>query len=328
MINDRSFLQAIPLSILYSLVVLSLFACTPNDPDYKDRVVLRVNEATLSAEEFSNALASRLKMFNSLSAKDSAVIAHAKSSVVQDFIVSVVTSEWAQKNQIFVRKEAVDAEINKILKGYPDQLSFRKALADEGLSYSKWEDRLRYTLLERLVVEKLREKIQPPTEEQIKNYYSANKELFQVPAAVKLRQLVSDNEERAKMLKKELSSGRQLSELAKKFSISTDASVGGDIGWVEKGAADFFDKVSKLGTGQKSNIIKTSQGYHIFEVLDRRNAKALSLEDVRTKIKTALLAEAEQATYSTWLESQIVQSRVYKDDDFINQIQVQTRSIR
>ena len=113
---------------LCALLFLITAGCTRSAPNYKDRTVVKVNKSALSASEFSELLAMRLKSFNVLSAKDSAVVGQAKASVVQDFIVQVVTDDWAQTRQLFVRKEQLDDAVQKIKKNYPDDLSFRRAL--------------------------------------------------------------------------------------------------------------------------------------------------------------------------------------------------------
>ncbi|MCB0351067.1 MAG: peptidyl-prolyl cis-trans isomerase [Bdellovibrionales bacterium] len=307
---------------------ITITSCTSRNENYTSRVVAKVNNHTLTAEKFAENLGTRLKTFNDLSAKDSAVISQAKSAVIQDFIVRVVTHDWAQANQIFVRKEQIDKEVNTIRKQYPDDIAFRKALADEGLSYSRWEENLTHTLLERLVTDALREKIKKPTEEEMKSYYKENKSLFQQTAAVKLRQIVLENEEAAKKISKEISRGKSISSLAKKFSITAEASLNGDLGWIEKGYLSIFDKAFNMPIGQKSKIEKSSFGYHIFEVVDKRSPKTISFDDARKKIQNILMAEAEQAAYTRWLEEQILKAHVFKDDEFIKSVKVQTRSVR
>lgn len=313
-------------SALFIITLYCLIGCTSQDEELKYRPVVRVNDVSLSAKEFSESLATRLRVFNSLSAKDSAVISQAKNSVIQDFIISVVTQQWAQQKQLFVRKEEIDEEVLKVRKSYPDDFAFRKALADEGLTYEVWESRLKNSLLEKKVAKILAESIADPSQNDLLNYYNANKSKFQRPAALRLRQIVANTEEDAQKIKAELSKQRSFSDLAKKFSSSSDASTSGDLGWVEKGSADFYDSLSKLAVGQKSGVIKTPFGYHIFEVVAKRSASQLSFNDVRANIAKTLLSEKEQSVYSNWLEEQVLKSRVFKDDDFINNIKVQTRS--
>src|SRR6185437_12035048 len=113
----------------------------------------------------------------------------------------------AQKQQIFVRKGTLDKEIAGIEKNYPDHISFRKALADQGLTFSQWSERLESTILEREVMAELRKPIKAPTPEEIRDYYQANKATFLAPPAVHLRQIVVSSENTAELVKKELAHG-------------------------------------------------------------------------------------------------------------------------
>lgn len=290
-----------------------------------NRTVVKVNEKELSAEDFAQDLANRLKGFNSLSAKDVGVINQAKNSVVQDFIVKVLTQEWAQKNEIFVRREQLDAEIQKTRQSYPDDPSFRKAIAEAGMSFEDWEERLKSMLLERMVIEKLRASIAKPTSTDIQNFYNAHKSEFAQPARSRMRQIVTMTEESAKKIQEELRKGRKFPELAQKFSVGPEAAQGGDLGWIEKGTLDVFDQALKLGAGQRSNIMKSSFGFHLIEVTAKQPAKTLTLQEVENQVSRTILREREQALYSKWLEEQVLKAKVFKDEEFLKQMRVQTR---
>lgn len=305
-------------------VALFIAGCTPSR-EYLHRVVVQVNDKKLTAEEFSEALANHLKSFNALSAKDSAVVVAAKNMVVENFIVRVLTEEWAQKNQIFVRKEDLDAEIARVRSSYPDDISFRKALSNEGMTYEQWEERVKQTTLEKLVVKSLQKNVTPPTDKEVADYYAANKSEFYEKPQVKLRQIVLATEENAKKIQEELRRGRKFEDLAKKFSITPEGANGGVIGWIDYGSMNIFDTTMRLGVGQRTPIVKSPFGYHIMEVLGKRPARTLTLQEVEKQIRRSILEAREQAYYAKWLEEQVLKARVYKDEEYLKQIQVQTR---
>lgn len=310
------------------VALLFLTSCEPKISAIQKRPVARVDNLTLTADEFSERLAQRLKVFNDLSAKDSVIISQAKGAVVQDFIVDAVTSIWAKDNQIFVRKEQVDEEVLRIRKSYPDDISFRKSLADEGLIYDQWLEKIKTILLSKLVIAELKKKIPSPTTDQLKSVYNESKKEFEIPAAVRLRQVVLDTDINAMKIKKELARGRSLAELAKKFSLAPEGQNGGDTGWIEKGTLEVFDSAFKLGVGARSGILKSPYGFHIYEVLQKRNAKTLSFEEAKSKIVDKWNSMNEQELYSRWLEEQVLRAKVFKDDELISKIEVQTRSLR
>lgn len=313
------------LHFLCGLLILSFLGCTKNNSQLKNIVVVRVNDEVLSAGKFSDLLMNRLKEFNVLSAKDSAVITQAKNAVISDFIIKVVTEEWAKKNQVFVHKEEFDKELNQIRKNYPDDNAFRKSLAEQDLTYDLWEENLNFTLLERLVSANLRSKLKDIPADDLKNYYLKNKAAFQKPAAIHLRQILTDSNERAADIKKELTGGKSFSDLAKNYSLSVEAANGGDMGWIEKGSSEMIDTNFRLAEKQRSNVIKSSYGYHIFEVIQKRAAKNLTYEEARPQIQKILLAQLDQIAYSKWLEQQILSAHIFKNEEYINKVQVQSR---
>src|SRR6185312_10549222 len=177
------------------ILICSLLAasCTHRS-NVRSLPVVKVDDAQLTAGEFSDQLATRLKMFDDLSAKDPSVLKQVENSVIQDFIVKAVAQEWAQANQVFVRKEAIDAEVAKVRKDYPDDLAFRKSLADQGLTFDHWQDKLKTTILERLVQQQLSKDIKKPSDAEMRAFYSANKAEFQLPVAYHVRQIVLKSE--------------------------------------------------------------------------------------------------------------------------------------
>lgn len=310
--------------LIGATLLASLFSgCTQEKKDLRKVPVVKVNGAVLTAGEFSDRLASRLKLFDDLSAKDPKILKRTKDLIVQDFIVQSLTKDWAHKHQIFVRKEDLDAEINKIRGQYPDSLTFRKQLAEQGLSFESWERRLRTTLLERLVQKSIGKSIPNPTAAEMHAYYSANKATFRQPATIHVRQIVVQSKESAKRIKKALISGKKFGQLAKSFSITPEGQNGGDLGWIYTNAKNIFtDKAYPLN---RVEVVKDAYGYHIFEVTGKRSAHVLTFDEAQPQITRALMSTREQHVYSKWLEKQILAAHIYKNDDFINKIYVQNR---
>ena len=125
---------------------------------------------------------------------------------------------------------------------------------------------------------------------------------------------------------KQLRSGKKIKDLAKRFSVAPEASLGGDLGWIERGTHEMFDTAFRLGVGGRSRVIKSPFGYHIFQVTGRRSAKKLRLSEVRERIVNTLMAQREQEAYSKWLEAEILAAKVYKNEALIRDIKVFTRS--
>ena len=311
---------------LFLATLFSLQGCTRTQKNLRQIPVVKVNQSVLTAGAFSDRLAERLRLFDDLSAKDPKILAQIKNLIVQDFIVQSLAGDWARRHQIFVRKEDLDAEVNKIRNEYPDQISFRKELANQGLTLAAWKKRLRVTLLEHMVQKAIFKKIPQPTPQQMNKYYFANKKKFRSFAAVRVHQIVVRTKANAQTIQRALRIGKHFAALAKEFSIGPEGQAGGDLGWVYSDTSNIFTKKHyPLG---RIEIAKDAFGYHVFKIVARRNAHFLTFDQAKPQIIRDLLAHREQRVYKSWLERQILKAHIYRNDDVMNKIYVQNRGNR
>lgn len=311
------------------LVVLSLWAVTigcfkkPAQPE--NVVVVKVNGQSLDAVTFSKQLARRLKRFDSLAAKDPKVITKAKEEIINGFLVSSLLTQLAKENNLSVTPDELNAEFDKIRKGYPDDISFRESLINEGLSLDEWKNSLNDVLLQRKVFSLLgREGGSVDLNQKAKEFYDSHKSTFQKKPRVKLQQLVVAKEDDAQRLLKKIREGGSFEELAKKYSISPDAHEGGHIGYVVKGTVPAFDAAFNMRIGQTSGVIKSSYGFHILRVLDKKEGSVESYEQVKPKILLQLSEQREQRVFNQWLQKAIQSAKVERNDPVIEKIRVFT----
>jgi peptidyl-prolyl cis-trans isomerase D len=86
----------------------------------------------------------------------------------------------------------------------------------------------------------------------------------------------------------ELKSGKDFSELAKKYSADPgSAAQGGDLGWAEKGAyvAPFAQALFSMQPGQVSDPVKTQFGYHLIKLDEVRGSHVKTLDDAHAQIE-------------------------------------------
>lgn len=169
------FFKSPALSGLFIFLSLSVLpGCPSNYQKISTKPVSKVNDHVLTTKQFANQLARRLKNFDALAAKDSNNIHRVKEDILREFVVKSLTLDWARAQSIVITESDLDKEVDKLRANYPDDLSFRRVLAQENLSFSEWREELRYVLVEREVFKKLNEKIKGPAEEEIKRCSSLN----------------------------------------------------------------------------------------------------------------------------------------------------------
>lgn len=319
------------MELIKSLALAGLFifigtttGCTSGYQKTSTKPVAKVNEHILSTKEFASLLARELKNFDAVSAKDPNNVFRLKEKVLRDFIVKSITRDWAQSKGIEISDSELDKEVTKMRENYPDDLSFRRSLAVENMSFSEWREKLRDSMIEAAVFRKISEGVKAPAEQDIQSYYDQNKQRFSVSERILIRQIVVDDEAKADAIKVELKKS-DFTEVAKKFSITPEAKDGGLVGWIEKDSVDFFNPLFKVGVNNL-HTFKSPYGFHLARVEGKKPAGNRALTEVRSYIVNALNSQKEQALYVAWLDNQIRSSKVLKDYEVINSIKIETRN--
>jgi len=91
-------------------------------------------------------------------------------------------------------------------------------------------------------------------------------------------------------------------ELAKKYSDDGSASNGGNLGWMGPGdlVPEFEQTMNRLQIGEVSNPVKTQFGWHIIQVLERRDAQ-LTVDKQREYARAAIRERKFEQAYQDWL---------------------------
>lgn len=307
---------------LFIFITFSLLGCPYGYQRSSTLIVQQVNEHTLTSKQFANQLARRLKNFDALAAKDPNNIYRIKEEILRDFLVKSLTLDWARSKNIVISEDALDAEVNKLRANYPDDLSFRRALAQENISFSDWREDLRFVLIEREVFKRIDEKIKPPEESEILSFYESHKDRFKKKERIYIKQIVVDETAKADAIKNDLKT-KDFGDLARKYSITPEGKVGGVLGWIEKGTVDYFDPLFVAGPSLQT--IKSPFGVHIIRVEKKAPPTTLPLAEVRSQIMRDLRAQREQAEYISWLDAQLRSSKILKNEELIKAIKIETR---
>jgi peptidyl-prolyl cis-trans isomerase D len=152
------------------------------------------------------------------------------------------------------------------------------------------------------------------TRDDLRAYYDQHREQYRVPEQAKVSHIwikmpvpgadgkvddkqVAEAQHRADDLLKQIKSGAKFDDLAKKYSEDPgSANVGGSLGWIGKGqGTPEFEKVAfSLPKGQISDVVKSSDGFHIIRVDDRQDAHVKTLDEVKPEIEPILKRQKSQ----------------------------------
>lgn len=137
------------------------------------------------------------------------------------------------------------------------------------------------------------------TDEEVKAYYEANKEMFKTEESVSARHILVDSLEQAEEIIGKIKSGTKFEDAATEYSTCPSKSNGGNLGSFTRGrmVPEFEEAAFKLGVGEISAPVKTQFGYHIIKVEDKNEPSIRGFEEVSTLIKNNLLQERQNFAY-------------------------------
>lgn len=103
-------------------------------------------------------------------------------------------------------------------------------------------------------------------------------------------------------IRRQIESGGDFEKFARTYSQDGSASQGGDLGWISPGETvpEFERAMNTLQDSQVSNPVRTEYGYHLIQVLGRRDAEGSVQQQMDIARQAIGQRKAEQA-YSDWL---------------------------
>jgi peptidyl-prolyl cis-trans isomerase SurA len=112
----------------------------------------------------------------------------------------------------------------------------------------------------------------------------------------------ADAQHRLEDLKERIENGGNFAELARQYSEDGTAAKGGELGWVNPGdtVPDFEKAMNALQPGQVSAPVRSPFGWHLIQVLERRN-QDMSKEAARLKARQEIRARKADEAYQDWL---------------------------
>lgn len=200
-----------------------------------------------------------------------------KPSIVQMLVQDKLIADDMKKNNVKVDDKELDDKFLQYIQQFGGQEKFDKMLEDYNMSSDKFKE----TIKKDQIYQKHRdwfEKKHPVSDKDAKKYFDEHKETL---AQVKASHILVADENTANEVKKKIDDGADFAELAKEYSKDTaNSNKGGDLGYFtkDKMVKEFADKAFSMKKGEVSEPVKTSYGYHIIKVDDKKDT-ADSLKD-------------------------------------------------
>jgi len=167
-------------------------------------------------------------------------------------------------------------------------------------------ERLKVRLCEKdIITQYLEERIFPRvkiSDEEVEAYFEENQSDFIIPEQVVIRNIVISDEDKARSVRRRVRRSN-FSEIAKEVSQTPEAENGGLLGPFAKGEMpSVFDVAFHMRVGEIRGVLRSTYGFHILLLEDKKQRQELSLDQAMPQIVEILTRNKQESEYQAWLE--------------------------
>jgi len=279
-------------ALVFTLVVLS--GCAECSFKEKKDILAKVNRHCVTKQE----LELKANLY-SIEISDSKGAGRFLNLLVNDYLIL----DSARKDGISFTRAELEEEMQNFVPGFSPR-EIKKALKNSKISYRVWLRDIKEKIIRKKEINHvMRGKIELK-EEEVKDYFWSNIIHFRRIHKVRAGQIVVEEEEKAREIRRQALDGADFKELAKKYSITSEAKKGGDLGYFGKRDMPAFITrvVFEMKKGRISSVIKSPYGYHIFKVEDVRLAETPKFEEVKDEVYEDYYEEKKDEYFNAWME--------------------------
>ena len=288
---------------IVSFVLLLVLGCSNrNNTGAEGQAVIQVDDDVLTLAEF-NEFFEPLRMTYGKEPTDEGLdVRQARLRFLLQLLEEMIVLRRAEELDLHVSSEELKEAVSRIERDYGEE-GFRAMFMKQAVSLETWKERLkRELLIEKVTRKELLRKISV-TPEEIKDYYEQHREAWAHGKQIRVHHILLPDKDKADLVLEQLKKGEDFSTLARLHSIAPESEQGGDMGYVARGQLPkcLEDPLFRLRKDTVSRVIKTPYGYHIFKVIEEKDAGQPKIEDWIEKIKARIQQEKLEAAYGPWL---------------------------
>ena len=288
-------------------------------------VVARVNGKPVLGRDLEQRVRAELATIGSPAWKD--LRDDYRSEVTSRQLAQLVGDELLYQKAIGSGVVATQAEIqaqfDQVAKTYPNDAALNTDLANRGMDRKALSRELARTLVvEKYIRENITKKL-VVTPAEVLDYYNTHPDEFKHPDIIRTSHILISvpegasaeqdkiAQQRAEALLERAKKGEDFAKLAKENSMDPSASQGGDIGVTTNGelAPEYEQAAARLKVGEVG-VVRTSFGYHVIKLTDRKTAGTSTLDEVRGQLTEFLKNQKEDAEVAKLVKTLQSQAKI------------------
>ncbi len=230
------------------------------------------------------------------------VVAYMRRRALSEILPVLMFDALAAADNVVATSAEVDAEAASMESMLRQQNQYDQFMQSRGWT----PEDLRKAARLQVLAKQLMQKHVVVSDASVEQFYAQNQDEIKEQEKVHARHILFDASDKATAEKvlEMVKAGSDFAELARQYSKDPgSASNGGDLGFNAKGrmVPEFDSTLFALADGQTApDLVKTQFGYHIIRREETQAGRAISLEEVRPKIKDFL----ERQEFREWMRTQ------------------------
>ncbi len=250
--------------------------------------------------------------------------------VLDQLILESIQLQMAERTGLRVNDNQLNETMQNIAKRNGLTLDqFQEQIKSEGVTYSEARDQIRRELLISRIQQRQVDRKVRVTDKEIETFLESSEGKKRTASEYYLGHIlisitdsanpaiVDDAKARAESIVAELNGGADFKQIAVAKSDGRNALQGGVIGWRKESEVPSIaaDIIQTLKVGVPSQVLRTTGGFHIIQVLDRRGGKEQLVKQYKTR---HILMKATEVRTLDESKKAIIQlrERIELGDDF------------
>lgn len=273
-----------------------------------DTILAVVNREAITEKDLKDYLKSvymQLRVENKSEQEINDVMGEYEKKGIQQIIEDKLVLFASEQSGLVLRTELVDQRVKEIQSKYPTQKDFEQALIKEGLTVSDIRKKIENQIKGQIIINReVRSKIMIKPQE-VTEWFEKNKESLREESKLNVASIFVTTKFDAHQARKKIESAYQEIKQGIDFkAVAAKYSELPSIGVValKKLKPEMVEVLSALRVGDVSKIIEMSNGFYIFKLDGRREAKEPQLNDVRREIQQRIFEEKFRVKFQEWIE--------------------------
>ncbi len=284
-----------------------------------DTVILTVDGTPITQGEMRKTFMARFgrQMQQMPEEQRQAMMPQIQQMLMSSLISKALLLNEAEKRGIEASAAEIAESLEKIVESLPAEVTMEQFAQSAGMELEQIRAQIAEDIKVQTLVEAVTEDVDAPADGEVKEFYDENTSQFEQEASVEASHIllstrgiedeaqIAEKKAEAEKLRQQLidGEGKNFAELAQAHSDCPSKAQGGSLG--EFGTGRMVPEFEKAAFSQEvgaiGEVVETDFGFHIIQVTGKTDAKTLSYDEVKDRLREQLLEQAKSEKLQSYI---------------------------